>query len=169
MVVITLGVGCGAREKVEEKLGRGRSAREASSLMVCLKTCALATTDRPPRTEELPRELGVPFRLPKAASDRMAADLVFFSVWLHQDRLYWNGKPVAEAILGQRLRDTYVEHPQGRLIISALPTVPYGRVVRVMDLAIRAGLRDILLRVGGEQAPTPVRKPKPVPRPMPVP
>lgn len=58
-------------------------------------------------------------------------------------QVYFHDQPLALAALQQRLAEIARENPQAEIQLRADETVPYGRVVQVMDAAHQAGLHRI--------------------------
>ncbi|GIK23617.1 MAG: biopolymer transporter [Ignavibacteriota bacterium] len=60
-----------------------------------------------------------------------------------QSRVYWNGEPVDEAALAERIKAAAALVPQPELHLRAERTTPYEKVAEVMSSAAREGLTKI--------------------------
>jgi biopolymer transport protein ExbD len=60
-----------------------------------------------------------------------------------QSRVYWNGEPVDEAALAERIKAAAALVPQPELHLRAERTTPYEKVAEVMSAAAREGLTRI--------------------------
>ena len=58
-------------------------------------------------------------------------------------RIEINRIPVDLSSLGSKLREIFSERPNKNMFISASPRLPYGDVVRVIDISKGAGVADI--------------------------
>lgn len=84
--------------------------------------------------------------LPQVAPAVAGADAAPASVNLALDvqgRAYWNGVPIDQKSLPQRLQQAAQRDPATELQLRADTAVPYGRVLQVIALAQAAGLSRI--------------------------
>lgn len=68
--------------------------------------------------------------------------------------LRWNGQPLAEAALADRLSEAARRDPTTELQLRADASVPYGRVLALIGAAQAAGLRRVAFAA---QGPAPAR------------
>lgn len=60
-----------------------------------------------------------------------------------QSQIFWNGEPVSNEVLNQKLADAAKQEPQPELHIRAEKTTPYDQVAKLMSSAARNGLSRI--------------------------
>lgn len=89
--------------------------------------------------------------LPKASTGEASSGSLF-SITLPEDgKIYLNGKETDEQGL---LRFIHEERQAGRspkVVVSGDTKVPYGRVVRILDVVRSAGISDYAITVQGEE------------------
>ena len=84
--------------------------------------------------------------LPKAEAPAaaQAGNEPFVSVEVDaRGQVHWDGQPVAEEALRERLQEAARRNPATELQLRADAGVPYGQVVRLIGLAQSAGLARI--------------------------
>jgi biopolymer transport protein ExbD len=90
--------------------------------------------------------------LPKAATgSETEPSLIGVSV-VQDGSIFLNEKPVTERELYDQAMTAVVKKPETEALIAADKGVPYGRVVRVIDLIKRAGIAKFALNIEVEQA-----------------
>jgi len=90
---------------------------------------------------ELPRE--------QAATPATAAAPVITLELDTRSGLRWNGEPLPEAALPDRLRQAAQRDPSTELQLRADASVPYGRVLALIGAAQAAGLRRVGFTASG--------------------
>jgi biopolymer transport protein ExbD len=89
---------------------------------------------------------GLPIRLPKIAQKRFEKDREKIVLVIDkQGRTYLKGKQVKLQDLRPRLTRMVEKEGLGHLLLEADKEVKHGMVVRVMDLAKRAGVSTIII------------------------
>jgi biopolymer transport protein TolR len=94
------------------------------------------------------RQMALELPPPAARATQAAPPLV--TLELHaRSGLRWNGQPLPEAALAQRLRDAAQRHPATELLLRADAGVPYGRVLALIGAAQAAGLHRVGFAASG--------------------
>ncbi|MBN8218627.1 MAG: biopolymer transporter ExbD [Spirochaetes bacterium] len=93
----------------------------------------------------LVKSRGLAVKLPESkTADSETQNLLVVSI--RQDgRLFLNDDPVDEGRLGPQLKEKRLGTGQGTVIIRGDRTIPYARMVEVMDIARTAGMEKISL------------------------
>jgi biopolymer transport protein ExbD len=81
--------------------------------------------------------------LPRATADASQPQAPVQLAIRDNGDLYWNGEPVNQDMLGERMRDAAQQSPVPELRIHADRQTPYERVAQAMALASRLGLTRI--------------------------
>ena len=82
--------------------------------------------------------------LPRASAATPTDTPQFISLGVDKSgQVFWGDQPIAPEALAKRLTQTAAEQPDTEIQLRADTSVPYGRVVAVMDLAQKAGLNRI--------------------------
>ena len=93
----------------------------------------------------LVKSRGLAVKLPESkTADSETQNLLVVSI-SHDGRLYLNDDPVDEGRLGPSLKERRLATGQSTVIIRGARTIPYARMVEVMDLARTAGMEKISL------------------------
>ena len=92
------------------------------------------------------RQMELDVKVPQASADTGPAvpdpSLIVVSISEHAD-IAINGLDQTLSQLGEELRRIYSERSNKDMFISASPKLPYGDVVRIIDIAKGAGVMDI--------------------------
>ena len=93
------------------------------------------------------RQLDLEVKVPQASNDDAGAAVVDTSVIVvsisDTAQIAINGLDQTLGRLGEELRRIYNERSNKAMFISASPKLPYGDIVRVIDIAKGAGVGDI--------------------------
>lgn len=89
--------------------------------------------------------------LPKAASAGTAVERTVNLVYTAERQLFLDGEEVAAGEAAQRIRSAAAENPDLQAVISADKGLPYGDVVRLIDLVKSSGVSAFALNVEREQ------------------
>jgi biopolymer transport protein TolR len=96
----------------------------------------------------------VPIELPIAESSQAVADPGQLTLTIAADgRSLLDGREVRAEALGDELRRIYAERPDKTIFLEADRSIPYGRVVDVMDNCRQAGVTSIGVLTRRETAP----------------
>src|SRR3972149_5887021 len=90
---------------------------------------------------------GIPVDLPRSQSGEAVTAKVHKVVLTPKGEIYFDTQRVDEKNLTTRLRDLASSDPEGGIVLGADRTVPYERVIRLVDLVRGAGARQMALRV----------------------
>jgi len=92
------------------------------------------------------RQMDLTVRVPKSAPEKQEpvapANAIVVSVG-EDDQIAINRQPVSFSTLGARLEEIYSARTDKTMFISASPDLPYGDVVRVIDIAKGAGVGPV--------------------------
>ncbi len=92
------------------------------------------------------RQMDLTVRVPEPATKKQepvaAANAIVVSVG-EDDQIAINRQPVSFSALGAKLEDIYSGRADKTMFISASPDLPYGDVVRVIDIAKGAGVGPV--------------------------
>jgi biopolymer transport protein TolR len=91
------------------------------------------------------RQMDLDVKVPQQAQDLDAPvdpNVVVVSIGEH-GAIAINSEPVTIANLGNELRDYYSKRSNKNMFIHGSPKLPYGDVVRIIDIAKGAGVGDI--------------------------
>ncbi len=92
------------------------------------------------------RQMELRVRVPQPPAPQpvaeVRADMIVVSVGEYA-QIEINRIPTDIAVLGSRLQEIFSTRANKDMFISASPSLPYGDVVRVIDISKSAGVRDI--------------------------
>lgn len=92
----------------------------------------------------------VEVELPKAASGGDAVEPTINVVLTRDGQLHLDGHAVSGALLSAKVRRAAKSNPKTQAVIAADQGVPYGKVVKVIDLVKQGGVRRLALDVDRE-------------------
>ena len=92
--------------------------------------------------------------LPRAAHGGETVQGLVNVVLDKQGQLYFDGAPVTEEELKQRATEQLAKDAQTRAIISADQSLPYGRVMHLIDVVKGQGIARFALNIEKDVAPT---------------
>jgi biopolymer transport protein TolR len=92
--------------------------------------------------------------LPKAANGGETVQGLVNVVLDKQGQLYFDGAPVTEEELKQRASEQLAKDAQTRAIISADQSLPYGRVMHLIDVVKGQGIARFALNIEKDVAPS---------------
>ena len=98
---------------------------------------------------------GIEVDLPKAATGRETQPTTLSVTLTRQGDLYLNEHPTSEEALAAHVRTELNRNPDLQALISADTELPYGRVVRLIDLIKQLGVRRYALNVAYRAPETP--------------
>ncbi len=91
------------------------------------------------------RQMDLDVKVPQASQDPTAAvdpSVIVVSIGEH-GALAINSEQTTFAKLGDELRDIYSKRSNKNMFVSGSPNLPYGDVVRIIDIAKGAGVGDV--------------------------
>jgi biopolymer transport protein TolR len=94
--------------------------------------------------------------VPRAAHGGETVEGLISVVMDKEGKLFFNGAPVAEPDLLQQAADAVKEQPETRALITADKTLPYGNVMRLIDLLKGQGIVKFAHNVERDAPPTPI-------------
>lgn len=89
----------------------------------------------------------IPVDLPRSQSGEAVQTKVHKLVLTREGDLYYDGERVDEGKLVSRLRELARRDPKGAVILGADRSVPYDRVIHLVDLIREAGIGQMSLMV----------------------
>jgi biopolymer transport protein TolR len=92
--------------------------------------------------------------LPKAAHGGETVQGLVNVVLDKQGQLYFDGAPVTEGELQRKASEQLKKDPNTRAIISADQSIPYGRVMRLIDVVKGQGIARFALNIEKDVVPT---------------
>jgi biopolymer transport protein ExbD len=93
--------------------------------------------------------------LPKAANAGETVQGLVNVVLDKEGALYFDGDPVTEAGLADKVKAALQKSPDTRAIISADQAIPYGKVMHLIDLVKGDGIAKFALNIQKDVAPAP--------------
>jgi len=91
------------------------------------------------------RQMDLDVKVPQSSQDPTAAvdpSVIVVSIGEH-GALAINSEQTTFAKLGNELRDIYSKRSNKNMFVSGSPNLPYGDVVRIIDIAKGAGVGDV--------------------------
>ncbi len=88
--------------------------------------------------------------LPKAATGGDVLDTTLSIIVTADGKLYLNGESATEQSIAQRCRQVSKTNPKAQAIIAADKATAHGRVVRVIDLVRKNGVKRFAINVDPE-------------------
>ena len=85
--------------------------------------------------------------LPEAANAGNAVEQTVNLVFTAERELLLDGEPVTAEVAAERIRARADENPELQAVISADKGLPYGEVVRLIDLVKANGVRTFALNI----------------------
>ena len=97
--------------------------------------------------------------LPRAANGGETVQGLVNVVLDKDGKLYFDGTELSEAALSTKVAEQVAKDKDTRAIISADQTIPYGRVMRLIDVVKGQGIAKFALNIQKDAAPTPAASP----------
>jgi biopolymer transport protein ExbD len=97
--------------------------------------------------------------LPRAANGGETVQGLVNVVLDKDGKLFYDGTEVAEDELARRVAEAVAKDKDTRAIISADQVLPYGRVMRLIDVVKGQGIAKFALNIQKDAAPTPAAVP----------
>lgn len=91
--------------------------------------------------------------LPKAASGGEAVESTLNVVIEPSGDIYLDGEPITKEALAEQVRTQKEGNPKLQAVIAADKTVPYGRVVHVIDIVKTNGVTSFALNIERTEQP----------------
>jgi len=92
--------------------------------------------------------------LPRAANGGETVQGLVNVVLDKDGKLYFDGTELSEAALSTKVAEQVAKDKDTRAIISADQTIPYGRVMRLIDMVKGQGIAKFALNIEKDVAPT---------------
>jgi biopolymer transport protein ExbD len=92
--------------------------------------------------------------LPRAANGGETVQGLVNVVLDKDGKLYFDGTELSEAALSTKVAEQVAKDKDTRAIISADQTIPYGRVMRLIDVVKGQGIAKFALNIEKDVAPT---------------
>jgi biopolymer transport protein ExbD len=89
--------------------------------------------------------------LPKASTGESSGGSLFAITLPNDGKMYLNGKEVTDSELISFIKKERAEGRNPKVVVSGDTTIPYGKVVRVLDMIRSQGLDDYAITVQGEE------------------
>lgn len=96
-------------------------------------------------------QLAMKVNLPKAGTGEATGGALFSITLPNDGKMYLNGKEVDEKALLDFIAIERKANRNPKVVVSGDTGLPYGKVVRVLDLVRGAGLSDYAITVQGEE------------------
>ena len=97
--------------------------------------------------------------LPRAANGGETVQGLVNVVLDKDGKLYFDGTELSEAALSTKVAEQVAKDKDTRAIISADQTIPYGRVMRLIDVVKGQGIAKFALNIQKDAAPSPAAVP----------
>ena len=97
--------------------------------------------------------------LPRAANGGETVQGLVNVVLDKDGKLFYDGAEVAEDELARRVAEAVAKDKDTRAIISADQVIPYGRVMRLIDVVKGQGIAKFALNIQKDAAPSPAASP----------
>ncbi len=97
--------------------------------------------------------------LPRAASGGETVQGLINVVMDKEAKIFFDGAEVNEEQLRAKVSEKLAQDPETRAVISADQSLPYGRVMHLIDVVKGQGIAKFALNIQKDAAPTPVTPP----------
>jgi biopolymer transport protein TolR len=96
-------------------------------------------------------QLSMKVNLPKAATGEAGSGSLFSITMPSDGKIYLNGKEIDERGIQDFIAGEKKAGRSPKVVVSGDTSIPYGRVVRILDLVRGAGISDYAITVQGEK------------------